>query len=214
MGHASRGALACMLLALLPAGAVAADCPSTASTAALFASNWGVDERNTRYQPRSLLSADNLVRVERSLAAAEATMVALPEVVEELRGETRETLASGRALMQRAGAALARLEPSMARTAEGVDRGVDELARTLGAARDSLAAVERLSNRFEALAGAGERLLGQNQQTVRAFLVEARDAMRELRGLARQLQVAPSSLLFGVDSEEIQVPAAPLRGRR
>ncbi len=178
-----------------------------------------VTTQRVLHRAEQVLSADNLVRIERGLAAAETTLVALPQTVAELRGEARETLAAGRSLFARTEAALEHLEPALAEAAGSVDRSVDrgvaELAETLVTARRSLVAVEELAHRVQGMADAGERLLGSNQQPVRAFLAEARDAMRELRVLARQLQVAPSGLLFGVDAEEITVPASPpARGRR
>ncbi len=101
---------------------------------------------------------------------------------------------------------------------------LDEFARTaaevraLAAGDDTRAAVRDLAGvaaRLDELAGSAEALIADLRSLVggtRGSWAEAlagvRDAMRDLRGLAHLLQLAPSSLLYGRD---IAHPAAPPR---
>ena len=45
-------------------------------------------------------------------------------------------------------------------------------------------------------------------------LLTAREALNEIRMLARNLRMAPSSLVFGRSDHEIQIPATPIGGRK
>ena len=48
-----------LIAGLLASSAAMADCTSPASFTQHYADGWGIDQRNTRYQPRSMITAAN-----------------------------------------------------------------------------------------------------------------------------------------------------------
>ena len=51
--------------------------------------------------------------------------------------------------------------------------------------------------------------LRKHRPALRAALLGVRDMVRDLQVLARQLRHAPSSLIYGADENELNVPASP-----
>lgn len=159
----------------------------------------------------ALLLDDQTIEAARAAAAGLArTASELPERVAAIEAETRSTLAEVRALVAETRGAVEQVTPE-------IEGSAGDLRAALQRADAALVAIEHVAGGAEVLredlslvAGEAERLLSQNQQAVRGLLIEARDAMRELRGLARQLRATPSSLLFGIENQEIDVPR---RGR-
>ena len=56
--------------------------------------------------------------------------------------------------------------------------------------------------------------IGGSRRSWMGALLTARDALNEIRMLARNLRMAPSSLVFGRQNHEIQIPATPVGGRK
>jgi hypothetical protein len=78
-----------------------------------------------------------------------------------------------------------------------------------GKAADALAVVQRLEGDCTRLLRETTALAAGLRQPSQAALAGVRTALDELRGLVRQMKLAPDSLLFGV-----QRPAAPAGGER
>ncbi|MBK8978907.1 MAG: MCE family protein [Planctomycetes bacterium] len=193
-----------------PIQALAMDLPelAAAATAALTTA------QRVLARAERTLADDNLARLDRTLSAAEGVVTELPARVAALDAELRGTLGALRDVAAAVGSAVEGIGPA-------ATRATDELAVTLQRAEAALAGLDRLAAGGDVLgddlgrvAREVERLLAQNQQAVRTLLVEGRDAMRELRSLARQLRAAPSSLLFGVEADEPEIPARPRGGER
>ena len=56
-------------------------------------------------------------------------------------------------------------------------------------------------------------VVGGSRRNWVGALATAKDALNEIRVLARNLRMAPNSLVFGRTENEIQVPAKPAGGK-
>lgn len=124
-----------------------------------------------------VLSADNLRAVSGTLAHLEQTTATLPRRLD-------ETL----------------------RAAESALSAVGDLARHEDATA-TLAAARRTIGKLEAVADEARGLIGGNRTRIGEVLLVVRDSLQELRALARGLRLAPSSVLFGREVEELAMPA-------
>jgi phospholipid/cholesterol/gamma-HCH transport system substrate-binding protein len=86
---------------------------------------------------------------------------------------------------------------------------VGDVRGMTGKAADALAVVQRLEGDCTRLLRETTALAAGLRQPSQAALAGVRTALDELRGLVRQMKLAPDSLLFGV-----QRPAAPAGGER
>jgi phospholipid/cholesterol/gamma-HCH transport system substrate-binding protein len=204
-----------------PIRALAMDLPNLAmaATSALAAAQRVMERAETALDDR------NLAALATTLNGARTVTEQLPGQLQSIDCTLRETLsgvdAALRETLDEARGTIGELRRSVARLGPSAEAAVTRLETTLVRAEGALGSIgaladagQQLSANASRLAGEGERLLAHNQHTVRTLLVEARDAMRELRSLARQLRSAPSSLLFGLESGEIDVPARPGGGER
>lgn len=117
------------------------------------------------------------------------------------------------ALIQRTDALLTRGEAAVAaiaRTAQKVDQQVvPQGVATLAEAQRALADLRELQRAVVAAADEAQAAFGGMRAPALATLTALRTSLDELRGFARQLRLAPDSLIFGVSR-----PAAPTGGER
>ncbi len=143
----------------------------------------------------AMLDEPNRVHVAAILQHADTTLQALPAAVEQMR-----------AVMTRAAAAVAAVD----RVATTVTTElVPSSAQTLGEARAALADLRSLGDRLGAAVGEGEALLSGLRAPAQTAMASLRTSLDEVRGVLRQLRLAPDSLIFGVSR-----PAAPAGGER
>lgn len=90
-----------------------------------------------------------------------------------------------------------------------------DLRAVLAEAKDAVAVIQRSAERFEQLEDEGLALLNDTRGVIGvargpllALLDTTREALEEVRLLARQISAAPSSLIFGGTAAEL-VPGAP-----
>ena len=157
------------------------------------------------------LSPENEARVAGILDALRRALDAVPAELGRSGAELRGTIAAFRPLADEARATLQHF-------GEIADREIapsaQALRTTLGTLERGAVALEATANAFTRVAQETEGILGTNRGVLRSLLVGAGDAMRELRAFARQIRVAPDSLVFGVEDHEIELPATPVGGGR
>ena len=125
-----------------------------------------------------VLSEANLRALSGMLANLDRTTAELPQQIDETLRGAREAMA-----------------------AVGGLAGDDEVRATLAAAQRALLRVEALGQEAQGLVAGNRRNIGE-------ALAALRETLHEVRGLARALGLAPSSLLYGRQVDEVRVDAA------
>ncbi|MCA8941790.1 MAG: MCE family protein [Planctomycetes bacterium] len=133
-------------------------------------------------------------RIDAVLDAAQTDLEALPTLVSEVRA-------------------------LVANADRAVDAGAqlltgDEARRVVASARDAMDGLVSLEKRFDSFVREGSALLAAVRSPLQSAVLTARDSFREIRGLARKLRLAPSSLVFGEEATEIEIPATAPGGTR
>lgn len=132
----------------------------------------------------ALLSEPNLRSISGLLANLDRTTAALPQQLDDTVRDLRRAVAA-----------------------------VGELAGD-GEVHATLAAAQRALGRVEALGEEARALVAGNRRGVGEALAALRETLHEVRGLARALGLAPSSLLYGRQVDELRVEAAAPAGGR
>jgi len=156
-----------------------------------------------------LLDDDNCRRIDRILIHVEQTAAktsrALDEIVPYAERAAREAVD----VLKQADATLADARAGIADLRALLGDGAAQ--RLLGSLADAATRLAAVQHDLGALAADARSLLAGNRASIGDALLGFRDAMREVRALARMLQLAPSSLVFGRQPGE---PAAPPGGER
>ena len=153
-----------------------------------------------------VLSDDNLARIDRMLAMFEETSERLPRAAESLMTELEAGIRDLRPLMHDARETLAQVARAAEATAGLLESEHTEAA--LAAGRRAFERLDLLGASLTALFDETRGLIGGNRQSVRNLMLAARETLREIHGLARNLRLAPSSLIYGSHASEIELPAA------
>jgi phospholipid/cholesterol/gamma-HCH transport system substrate-binding protein len=149
-----------------------------------------------------LLDRGNALLDDRNRASVAAILQSSERAAAQLPGLLQRT----DALLSRGEAAVAAME----RTAHAVDEQlVPQGAATLAEAQRALADLRTLQHAVVTAADEVQAAFGGMRAPALATLTALRTSLDELRGFARQLRLAPDSLIFGVSR-----PAAPAGGDR
>jgi len=140
------------------------------------------------------LDEPNRVHFAAILASTDTTMAMLPD-----------TLAQTRTLLAHADTAVASLD----RAARAAGDLMPDAHATLSDTRAAAADLRSLGARLDDAVAQGEALLAGVRAPAQSALASLRTSLDELRGLLRQLRLAPDSLIFGVAR-----PASPAGGTR
>ena len=122
----------------------------------------------------AVLSEENVAHMSNLLANLDEASATLPEV------------------MEKAQTLLTDLDSAVA-------SGREELAVTAASARAALAGFDELRRTATEVTADLQGLLGGERPALHALLLGARDAMREMHALARQIRQAPNSVIYGAD---------------
>lgn len=139
------------------------------------------------------MSVDLPPRIDSVLAAVESDLRTVPAVI----ADARELIGNANRVLQ-----------------AGADWiGGDDARAIVASARTAIERLVELETRTVAMVREGSALLAAVRNPLQTAILTARDSLHELRGLARKLRLAPSSLLFGGHAAEVEIPAAPEGGR-
>ena len=156
-----------------------------------------------------VLDADNCKRIERTLVYIEAASSKLPRTIDALAVPMERAAYELTEVLKQTNVALTEV-----RAAVGDVRGLvagDATQRLVTNLSDTSACLLAMQQDLAAFVGEARSLLSGNRSAWNDALVGFRDAMRDVRGLARMLQLAPSSVIYGRQASE---PAAPPGGER
>ena len=122
-------------------------------------------------------------------------------------------------LVQDARESVAALRPALDTMETSFNRisdvaGSQELADALVSVTEAMAKIDRIEAEALLLLTDLRGVVGGSRRDWLGALSVARDALGEIRMLARNLRMAPSTLMFGRTENEITVPAAPTRGKK
>jgi phospholipid/cholesterol/gamma-HCH transport system substrate-binding protein len=151
----------------------------------------------------AVLDDDNCRRLDRILVNLEVASSKLPRAIDGVAGPVERAALELTDVLKQADAALAELRTGVA-DARALLAGEPAKAAVAGLA-ESTARMSALQHEVTALVGDARSLLAGNRGAWTDALVGFRDAMRDVRGLARMLQLAPNAVLYGRQAQE---PAA------
>ncbi len=142
--------------------------------------------------------------------ALASTLGHLERASRSLAEDLPPVLAETRATVAGLAPAVRRMESSFA--AVGAAAGGEDLRQALRGFRTAMHGVDRVESEVLALVGDLRGLLGSSRSGWFGTLGMVRQALDEVRMLARNLRLAPSSLVFGRAGNEITVSPRPLGG--
>ncbi len=145
---------------------------------------------------RQVFDEENLGNVKKTLGHVAASSQRL----DPLLAETEEAVAALRP-------ALGEMEASF-RALTKVAQSKD-WSEALSAAHGAMVKLDAIEGEVLHLVGDLRGLASGSRREWLQALVTAKDALQEVRDLARNLRMAPNSMIFGRDVQEIRVPAAP-----
>lgn len=148
----------------------------------------------------TLLADENLQRFASLLVNLDTAAEMLRARIETTGERIDETLDGARA-------ALAQVERASAHLADATADG--EAKALLAEARAAVAGLRRVESELGAMAREATALVGSVRSPVQQALAAMRGALDDVRAFARQVRLAPDSLLFGVER-----PAGPGGGER
>lgn len=157
----------------------------------------------------AVLDDDNCKRIDRILVQIEVATGKLPRAIDAVAAPAERAARELSDVLRRADATLAE-----ARLAIGDVRGLvggDGAKSLVGNLADTAARLAAMQQDLTAFVGEARSLLAGNRGAWSDALAGIRDAMRDVRGLARLLQLAPSSVIYGRQASE---PVAPPGGER
>jgi ABC-type transporter Mla subunit MlaD len=152
-----------------------------------------------------LFDADNSKLIRQTLANAERATRTLADGLQPLLVETRAAVADLGPVLQTTEASLATV---------GRVAGSRKLTEALASVTTAMARVDRIESEVLRLVADLSGMVGSTRHGWFGTLGTARRALDEIRMLARNLRLAPSSLVFGRGDQEIVVPATPDGGKR
>ena len=153
----------------------------------------------------ALLDEGNRKSVRAILQHLEKSSSSLAQHLDPLLSETRETVAELRP-------ALRTMQSSFAKMGAVVDS--DQFTGALKSVSDAMARVDRIEAEILNLVRDLRGVVGGSRRNWLGTLATARAALEEIKTLARNLRMAPSSLVFGRTENEIVIPAVPAGGKR
>lgn len=154
-----------------------------------------------------LLDTENSDRIASILTNVDLASARLPAMLDSLQATSMQLGADVPRLRQAAEATLAQISASAAQ-AESL-LASDDAKRTLRGLADAAGQLGALQRDSQALLGEARSLLAGSRGPWLDALGGLRETMRDVRALARVLQLAPSSLIYGRQAGE---PAAPPAG--
>ncbi len=159
-----------------------------------------------------LLGPENRATVGRILENIEGATAGLPERVDAILARLDAAVAEVPALTKDARDTLRRIGDAADAGTELLQR--EDVGRILASAQIAIDRLTEVETGLARMTDEATALVAEVRSPLHATILTARESLRELRGLARQLRNAPSSLLFGGEQEEIEVPARPGGGAR
>ncbi|MEZ5964763.1 MAG: MlaD family protein [Planctomycetota bacterium] len=151
-----------------------------------------------------MLDDDNCMRIERILLNLERASARLPVALDSVAGPLERAALESIDVLKQADATLVAVRAGVGEV-RGLVAGdaMQHLVEGLGATVARLAATQ---HGLEQMVNEARSLLASNRGPIGDALAGVRDAMRDVRGLARMLQLAPSSLLYGRATSDPAVP--------
>lgn len=151
-----------------------------------------------------VLDETNRGHVQRSLAHVEAVAGTLAKDLPSTLGEIRQTVAAMRP-------ALKTMEHSVAAIGE-VARGED-LRQAMKSVRKAADRIDLIQAEVLDLVAEVQSMVGGSRRSFLLALGKVSEALDEVRMLARNLRLAPDSLIFGRSGQKVELPARPQGGK-
>jgi len=154
-----------------------------------------------------LLDDDNCLRIDRTLANLERATSRLPGAIDAVARPVERAALELTDVMKQADAALYEVRAGVGELRALI--GGEAAERLLVGLGDTATRLAATQNGFELLIAESRSLLANNRAPIGDVLAGLRDAARDVKTLAKLLQLAPSSLLYGRQTND---PAAPPPG--